>query len=199
MRPESIAGARRVCEDLANDADGFMTTTSQSRRAALAVLSGGMATGVAGCGFRPMYGRSAASGRADVRAALAQLRVNPIPDRQGQRLRQILRESLASSGEASSFELEVKLAQSIQELGVRRDSTTSRANLIFGATLTLRESGAVAFVDNVRSIVSYNILDDQYGTVASQSDAEDRALRQIGDEITTRLGIFFDRQLAGRR
>jgi LPS-assembly lipoprotein len=93
--------------------------------------------------------------------------------------------------------LEVRLAQQIQELGVRKDSTTSRANLIFSAGLTVFENGQTIHSDGVQSVVSYNILDDQYATVTSQSDAEDRALRQVGDEIKTRLAIFFDRRMAG--
>lgn len=165
----------------------------------VAALSAAATAMLGGCGFKPMYGRSSTTGRSDVRDALAHVRISPIPDRQGQRLRQILREKFASDGEASPFELDIRLAQNIQELGVRRDSTTSRANLIFTANLTVRENGDVAFVDNVRSVVSYNILDDQYGTVSSQSDAEDRALRQIGEEIKTRLGIFLDRKVAARR
>ena len=167
-------------------------TDSFGRRAVLAAAAAGV---LGGCGFRPLYGRNSVSGRAEVRDALAGLRVRSIPDRQGQRLRQILREKLATSGAASPYELDVKLSQQVQELGVRRDSTTSRANVIFTAALTVLESGQRVFTDNVQAIVSYNILDDQYATVASQSDAEDRALRMVGDDIKTRLAVYFDRRL----
>lgn len=166
-----------------------------ARRAAFA---GAALSLLSGCGFRPLYGRSSVSGRPDVLEALARVRVRTIPDRQGQRLRQILREKLASNGETSAVELEVSLAQQIQELGVRPDSTTSRANLIFIAGLALIENGARVYGDSVQAIVSYNILDDQYGTVSSQSDAEDRALRQIADEIKSRLGVYFDRRLTAK-
>ena len=40
-------------------------------------------------------------------------------------------------------------------------------------------------------IVSYNILDDQYATVASQADAENRGIKQLGEEIKTRLAVYF--------
>jgi len=167
-------------------------TLNLARRA---TLWGTAAFLLSGCGFRPLYGRSGVTGRAEVREALSGLRVRLIADRQGQRLRQILREKLALSGTASPYELEVTMAQQIQELGVRKDSTTSRANLVVTAALKVFENGQQVFNDSVQSIVSYNILDDQYATVASQSDAEDRALRMLGDEIRTRLAVYFDRRL----
>ena len=46
--------------------------------------------------------------------------------------------------------------------------------------------------------MSYNILDDQFATVTSQSDAEDRALGILGEEIKTRLAVYFDRRLRPR-
>lgn len=160
-----------------------------------AALWGAAALLLSGCGFRPLYGKNSVSGRAEVREALSAVRVRSIADRSGQRLRQILREKLASNGGASPFELEVILSQQVQELGVRKDSTTSRANLVFIATIKIHESGRAVYTDSVQSIVSYNILDDQYATVASQSDAEDRALRMVGEDIKTRLAVYFDRRL----
>ncbi|MDX2224704.1 MAG: hypothetical protein SFV21_18265 [Rhodospirillaceae bacterium] len=153
---------------------------------------------VAGCGFRPVYGRGGAAASTDVRAALAAVRIQPLSDRTGMRLGQVLREKLQTAGVRSSFELQVRLSQQTQELGVRRDSTTSRANLVFAADIALFENGERVFVDAVQSIVSYNILDDQYATVASQADAVDRALVQVGEEIRTRLAIYFDRRLRPR-
>jgi LPS-assembly lipoprotein len=89
----------------------------------------------------------------------------------------------------------VVLTKQIIELGVRPDSTTSRANLIMSARLTLYDQGAQAFVDGTQAVVSYNILDDQFASVSSQADAEDRALKQLGDDIKTRLAVYFDRRL----
>lgn len=172
---------------------------AMSRRAGLAALAGAaLGPAVAGCGFRPVYGRAGAAASTDVRAALATVRVLPLSDRTGMRLNQILREKLQTGGSRSGFELAVRLSQQTQELGVRRDSTTSRANLIFAADIVLLENGERVFADGVQSIVSYNILDDQYATVASQADAVDRALVQVGEEIRTRLAIYFDRRLRPR-
>ena len=165
-----------------------------------AVLASGAGLALAACGFRPLYGRSGVAASPDVLNALAQTRIRTIADRSGQRLRQILNDKLYSNGpaESSRYDLDIALSKQIVEVGVRPDSTTSRANLNLTATFALYEAGAQAYRDVAQSVVSYNILDDQFATVASQTDAEDRALRQLGDEIKTRLAVYFDRRLKPR-
>ena len=168
-----------------------------SRRRALRDAGVATAAGLllASCGFRPLYGSSGVAASPEVLSALAQIRI-----RRGQRLRQILNEKIYSNGPAKGgvFDLDIVLSKQIVELGVRPDSTTSRANLIMTASFILNESGARARVDIAQGIVSYNILDDQFATVTSQSDAEDRALGILGEEIKTRLAVYFDRRLRPR-
>lgn len=171
------------------------------RRALLqSALMGAAGLGLAACGFRPLYGSSGVAASPDVLNALAQTRIRPIADRNGQRLRQILNDKLYSNGPADSarYDLDVALTKQIVELGVRPDSTTSRANLNLYANFVVYDSGAQIYRDAAQSVVSYNILDDQFATVTSQSDAEERALRQLGDEIKTRLAVYFDRRLKPR-
>jgi LPS-assembly lipoprotein len=177
-------------------------TITNSRRCALNSLAA-MAVGasLSACGFRPLYGSSGVAAAPAVMGALAQTRIRPIADRSGQRLRQILTEKLYTNGPAESgaYDLDVALTKQIVELGVRPDSTTSRANLIMTASFALYDAGARAYADVAQGVVSYNILDDQFATVASQSDAEDRALRLLGEEIKTRLAVYFDRRFKPRR
>ena len=180
----------------------WVLNSSASRRRAIVEVSLATVAGalLASCGFRPLYGSAGVAASPEVLAALAQIKIRPIADRSGQRLRQILNEKIYSNGPAESgaFDLGVVLNKQIVELGVRPDSTTSRANLIMTASFTLYDAGARAYVDVAQGVVSYNILDDQFATVTSQSDAEDRALRDIGEEIKTRLAIYFDRRLRPR-
>jgi LPS-assembly lipoprotein len=155
---------------------------------------------LAACGFTPMYATPeylAASGdaaSASVTQELARIDVRPIAERRGMVLRQQLNEKLRPGGGAPNrYDLQVRLAARTQELGVRKDSTTSRANLILTATFVLWEGDSRLLRDRVRATVSYNILDDQYATIASERDAEARALRQISEEIRTRVAVYFDR------
>ena len=45
--------------------------------------------------------------------------------------------------------------------------------------------------DTTTVTVSYNILDQQYATIASQRNAETRALRRISENIRSILSIYF--------
>ena len=146
------------------------------------------------CGFTPMYGSSGVTTSESVVAQLAQVDIRPIAERRGMVLRQQLNEKLHPGGPRNTrYDLQVRVAQRTQELGVRKDSTTSRANLILTANYILWDGTKRLARDRVRSTVSYNILDDQYATIASERDAEARALKQISDEIRVRLAVYFDR------
>lgn len=148
------------------------------------------------CGFSPLYGKTGVSSSPEVVDAMSTVSIRPLPDRQGQRLRQVLREGLQPTGLTRVvYDLDVSFGQRIEELGIRPDATSSRANLVMVASFSLFEKGERVYGDRVQSIVSYNILDDQYATVASQADAESRGIRQIGEEIKTRLAVYFRNRL----
>ena len=145
-----------------------------------------------GCGFTPLYGEHSVAASPEVVSELANVSIRSLPNREGMKLRQVLREELQPKGMAKAiYDLDIKLATSIEELGIRNDATSSRANLRLIATFNLNEGGRPVFGDRVQSIVSYNILDDQYATVASQADAENRGIKQLGAEIKTRLAVYF--------
>ncbi len=150
----------------------------------------------AGCGFSPLYGTRGIAASSQVVDALAKVIIRPLPDREGMKLRQVLREQLQPEGLAANplYDLEVTLSKRVEELGIRKDATSSRANLNLSASFYLNEAGQRVFGDYVQAIVSYNILDDQYATVAAQADAENRAIRQVGEEIKTRLAVYFEQR-----
>lgn len=151
-----------------------------------------VALSLAGCGFTPLYGEHGLASAPEVTDALSTVQIRSLPNRDGMKLRQVLREELSPRGvTAPAFDLDVNLATRIEELGIRQDATSSRANLVMVATFSLSEGGQTVFGDRVQSIVSYNILDDQYATVASQADAENRGIRMVGAEIKTRLAVYF--------
>lgn len=152
-----------------------------------------VAVALSGCGFAPLYGEHSTAAGPGVSAELSHVAIRQLPDRQGMRLRQVLREQLQPRGVkgGSQYDLDVTLTTRVEELGVRRDATSSRANFILSASFYLSDSGQRVYGDRVQSIVSYNILDDQYATVAAQSDAEERAIREAGQSIKTRLAVYF--------
>lgn len=147
---------------------------------------------VGACGFTPLHGRQPSGTGATV--ALSQITIPPILDRFGQMLRIELANRLIPKGppRTPAYVLNVKTSESKQSLGVRKDATATRANLIITASFVLvdTQTGDNTFTGNVRSINSYNILDADFATLSAESDARRRASRDLATEIQSRLGIF---------
>jgi LPS-assembly lipoprotein len=147
--------------------------------------------------FSPAIRHTGALGITSGDASARNFSVPPLPNRKGMKLSRVLNEKLRPRGVSTgtAYDLEVGLSERIDELGIRKDATSSRANFVLTARFYLRESGRRVFGDQVQSIVSYNILDDQYATVASQANAEHRAIQQVGEQMKTRLAIYFHNRL----
>ncbi|WP_225770331.1 LPS assembly lipoprotein LptE [Inquilinus sp. Marseille-Q2685] len=147
------------------------------------------------CGLRPLYGTNSVGTAMSDR--LAQVNVGIIGDRSGQILRTELIRTLNPQGRPAqpAYDLGVTLAESQQDVNLISDLTTTRKNLTMTASfvLTDRKTGQPVFSDSVSEITSFNILADQYTTLVGERDARERALRSLGEDIRTRLALYFDR------
>ena len=172
---------------------------SWSRRSLLRLLSGGATTlplcGLTACGFQPLYGQG--SREQSVSESLASVRVEPLRDRVGQQMHNFLRDRLNPNGQPISpnYRLQVQLTESLTELGVRRDETATRANLRMVAVFTLLgyDSDSALMTGRSSSTTSYDILNNPFATTVSEDDARERALREVADDIQTRLALYFKR------
>lgn len=92
----------------------------------------------------------------------------------------------------AAYVLNVTISESKQSLGIRKDATATRANLIITANFVLIDAQASKNLLNgtVQSINSYNILDADFATLSAESDARRRASRDLATEIQSRLSIF---------
>lgn len=145
---------------------------------------------LAGCGFRPLYGgKSDSPGLA---AELATVEIAPIADRTGQLLRNALEQRMERAGgnRRKAYTLVVEVDETTEGLGLGRDATVTRANLVVTANFELRQNGTMIWSGQSRSAAAYNILTQQYATVASERDSRDRAVAQVADDITRRLAVF---------
>ncbi len=159
-----------------------------------------LAIGLAGCGFRPLYGeRDGGSVARDI----ATVRIAPIADRIGQMLRNELLDRLNPAGEPADprYALEVRLAVSRQELGLRKDETATRANLRFRSRFRLREaaSGAIVYSGRTASVTSFNIVESEYATISAERAARRRGTLLVADSIALRLAAYFNRLRKLRR
>ncbi|MGK9233036.1 hypothetical protein KXS07_15395 [Inquilinus limosus] len=147
------------------------------------------------CGLRPLYGTNSVGAAMSDR--LAQVNVGVIGDRSGQVLRTELIRTLNPQGRPAqpAYDLGVSLVESQQDVNLISDLTTTRKNLTLTASfvLTDRKTGQPVFSDSVTEITSFNILADQYTTLVGERDARERALHSLGEDIRTRLALYFDR------
>ncbi len=158
-----------------------------------------LAFAAAACGFRPLHGpppRPATEAKQLTTAEqLGQIRILPLKNREGQRLHNLLRDRLNPAGQPRkpAYALALTLTSTIQQLGIRKDETATRANLILRASYVLQAAGSTAIVTGgrVRSINSYNILDAFFATTIAEDDALKRGLREIANNIALRLAVHF--------
>lgn len=169
----------------------------QQRRDFLILMRRSAAAGallpLAACGFSPLYAES--EDTLSVSAEMATVRIEPLRDRAGQQMHNFLRDRLNPNGQpvSPSYQLSLQITESLSELGVERDETATRANLKLTTDFLLRDAGSGAALLRGRSssTTSYDILDDPFATTISERDARERALREVADDIQTRLAVYF--------
>jgi LPS-assembly lipoprotein len=150
---------------------------------------------VAGCGFRPLY---APRGPQDWDPDLAAISVSVIRDRPGQILALALRESLNPGGNSvpARWRLDTRLSVTRGDLGIQRNATTTGSEVFVNATFTLTDikTGKPVYTSSSRANADYDRLVDAYATQVGGDDAQDRALRQVADEMALRLALFVRQQ-----
>ncbi len=148
--------------------------------------------GLSACGFKPLYGQD--DDGQTVNGKLAAVRIDPLSDRVGQQMHNLLRDRLNPNGQpvAPDYRLQVQITETTQELSVRQDETATRANLKLDTLFYLiaTESGETLLTGRSTSTTSYDILREPFATTVSEANARERALREVADDIQTRLAVF---------
>ena len=146
---------------------------------------------LAGCGFSPVYGNRAATA-----TALQQVLISPIPDREGQILRNALIDRLNPRGMPGNprYRLDVTLSESLNRLAVARDDSLVRGQISIRAQYQLIElaTNQVALSGQSRALNSYNVGDQQLAAVVIENTARSNALQEVAQDIATRLSLFID-------
>ncbi|MBC8269635.1 MAG: hypothetical protein H8E36_12875 [Rhodospirillaceae bacterium] len=161
---------------------------------------------VGACGFRPLYGRHGA-GIAPAEQYLARIEIKQIEDRIGQQLRNNLLSRLTPKGSPDRplYSLSIQISESISNLGVKRSAVVTRGNLRVLAQYSMVKlhfneqstAGKEAVLNSsltsgtVLSISSYDLPQAQYAALAALKDARTRAVKELADDIRTRLAVYF--------
>ena len=164
------------------------------------VCSAAAALALSACGFQPLYVTVGGAGLAPG-MTMANIYVEPIPERVGYELRNDLLDLFGASGEAQGASYRLKLLITREEtegVALERNATITRFNYRLAAhyELTPVNGTAPAKAGDVTTLSAYNVASSPFATVVAQRDASDRAARDIAERIRTELAVYF-RQAAG--
>lgn len=155
-------------------------------------------TGLSACGFKPLYNTA---NQTDLKngqvTPFTQIAIPNIPDRSGQYLRNKLLDQMGGGAQNNDrYELRVSaLREQITRLGIRKDASATRAQMLISTTLQLydRYTGEIVLTRPLRATNSYNILNSQYTTQVSETYARERTLDSLADDIIRQIALFFNR------
>lgn len=159
-------------------------------RRTVRVLILAVALVVTACGFRPLY---APLKQADGSSLFDQVWIDTIPGSSGIILRNYLLDSFYRNGypDSARYMLQITLNETVRDVDVQKNDTTTRAQYVIVAGYTIRDRAADAIIDSgqFRSVSGYNILLSQYTTLVSQNDARDRGLKDLAEKIQMRTAL----------
>lgn len=158
------------------------------------------------CGFRPLYAPPLEDANgAGVYAfdVLRSVEIAPIPDREGQYLRNKLSRLLQPQGRGpeTQFLLTVSLTEGTTDLAVRKSAQATRANLTIRGDFSLADVGAVAiqsdstpskssFSGSASVTSGYNLFESEFQTLSAKKGARERALDDLAQQIRTQVAAF---------
>jgi LPS-assembly lipoprotein len=152
------------------------TKRSLARVARLGIAA--LALTLTGCGFSPVYSTGG--------SGVGPITVDQIDGRFGYLLRSELdRHAALEQGTKTPRTLTVKLFAYFSSAAVGVDGLSARTNYSVSAyyTLAAASAGDKPISGTVSTSVGYESLDQAYGDVALQADAEERAATQIADKV----------------
>jgi LPS-assembly lipoprotein len=150
------------------------------------------AAGLAACGFEPLLGRAGDS--SDAIEELAAIRIEPIPDRSGQVLRNALLDRLTPQGHdpGARYVLRIRVSEPRQTILLRRDDVISRSSYSAQATFDLRDAQAQRVFSGSSSFTTdYEIATSEFATRTSLENARDRVMELVANDIRNQLALNF--------
>lgn len=152
------------------------------------------------CGFSPVYGTYSGTHNAAVASSLDSIYIDTIPDRSGQKLRNILMDQFYQTGRKdianAGYRLHISgLGESIYGLGIAKDATATRSQIKLTTVFTLSRlndpEGKALISRTVEAISSFDTLASEYTTLVTEDDARDQVIHDMADQISTLLELYF--------
>lgn len=172
-----------------------------STRTALILTLIVTAFALVGCGFSPVYGKYANGGASSpVSQALDSVYINTIPDRSGQKLRNLLTDKFYKTGDKTRDNAAYRLTvssvnEAIYGLGIAKDASATRSQIKQTTSFTLTRANdpeeTPLLERTVTAVSSFNSLASQYTTLVTEEDARDQTIKDIANQITVMLEGYF--------
>lgn len=154
------------------------------------------ALALAGCGFQPLH-RYQAPGGGSIDAGLSSVAIGVIAEREGQMLRNNLIDRFAPAG-APAYRLTAEVTESVGSQLVARDSFATRRSLTATASFTLTSlDGETILSGSESASTRFDVVDDvsdAFSDVSAERGARRRAVRELADRITRRVGFALGRE-----
>ena len=146
-----------------------------------------------GCDFQPLY-RHDSSNHVD----LNQVEIGLIPDRIGQRLRNLLYDHFYQSTSSQPVVYRLDITQLIQDekvLGLTSEGQVSRRQILVTVSYELWDikNNQNILTETSSSTTWYNIALESFGSVVAKNHAIDRALHRLSEQITLQILTFLKR------
>lgn len=143
------------------------------------------------CGFHPLYTTYSKN-----TTIAYPLKIETIPDRNGQILRNYLVDILIPEGtpKKPKYYLNIKLTESIRNIGINKDETTSRQEAVMTALITLKNcNNKVLYLHTVKAINSFGVLSQNYySDMTAKEYAKKEALKLLAEKIKLSISTYLD-------
>ncbi|VAV98340.1 hypothetical protein MNBD_ALPHA08-1725 [hydrothermal vent metagenome] len=152
----------------------------------------GLAVSLGACGYQPLYGTSTSGSR--VSTQLSSIAVEPQNTRTGQLIRNEILASIGnSSGKFSKYRLAFTPTTNDENTVRTFGSDELRRSYQLSVKYTLSDTanGKVVHKGNTFARVSYDKTAAPFADYQAQINAQERAAKEVGNDIRTRLAAFF--------
>ncbi|WP_395647252.1 LPS assembly lipoprotein LptE [Terricaulis sp.] len=137
------------------------------------------------CGFSPMYAQP------NGQSAIGPVYIEEIEGKSGHVLKRELDRILAVENDGSApANLRITLLEQVTPLGLRRDESSTRAEIRLTANYVLTPAnGGTVMRGSVFTVTTYDIPTAAFGEIAAQDDARERAAETMAERFRAELAL----------
>jgi LPS-assembly lipoprotein len=161
-----------------------------SARHALGIMALAIGLSVSACGFQPLYGTSPTG--SNVATELSAVAIDEQDTRLGQLIRNDLLSTMSGTG-ATRYRLQLMALDGTKTMIENDNEDTRRFNYRVNAAYRLidRHTGQELSSGKTFSQVSYDRTTSDFSNVHAETNAMERAAKEVGNDIRTRLAAYF--------